>query len=80
MDRPIGRGNVQVSFLDVFIMDPLYEVIILFSEINKSGKSYAKENKISHVAQDSKKESNTGTSVLHFRKDVCSLFCMSFSP
>jgi transposase-like protein len=58
--RPMGRGNVQIDFLEVFFKDHLDEDVVLVTDKSKSGKSYAKKNKISHVALDSKKESRSG--------------------
>ena len=58
--RPMGRGNVQIDFLEAFFKDHLDEDVVLVTDKSKSGKSYAKKNKISHVALDSKKESRTG--------------------
>jgi len=59
--RPMGRGNVQAAFLEAFFTDHLDEDIILVTDKSKSGKAYAKRNKISHVALDSKTESRYGT-------------------
>jgi transposase-like protein len=58
--RPMGRGNVQIDFLEAFFKDHLDEDVVLVTDKSKSGKSYAKKNKISHVALDSKKESRSG--------------------
>ncbi|MGB4405464.1 MAG: IS1595 family transposase [Sphaerochaeta sp.] len=52
--RPMGRGNVQLSFLKEFFKDRLDEDIVLVTDKSKSGTSYAKKNKISHVALDGK--------------------------
>ena len=61
MGRPMGRGNVKESYLDAFFQDRLDENIVLVTDKSKSGKSYAKKNKISHVALDSKTEARRGT-------------------
>jgi len=55
--RPMGRGNVQPSFLEDFFKDRLDEDIVLVTDKSKSGTSYAKKNRISHVALDGKTES-----------------------
>lgn len=55
--RPMGRGNVQLSFLEKFFKDRLDENIVLVTDKSKSGASYAKKNKISHVALKGKTES-----------------------
>lgn len=58
--RPMGKGNVQIDFLEAFFKDHLDEDVVLVTDKSKSGKSYAKKNKISHVALDSKKELRSG--------------------
>jgi len=60
MGRPMGRGNVRVSFLEAFFQDHLDENIVLVTDKSKSGKSYAKKNKISYEGLDSRKESIRG--------------------
>ncbi len=72
--RPMGRGNVKASYLEVFFKDHLDDDIILVTDKSKSGKSYAKTNKISHVALDSKKESRYGTYNLQTINNFHSLF------
>lgn len=59
--RPMGRGNVKESYLDAFFQDRLDGNIVLVTDKSKSGKAYAKRNKISHVALDSKTEARWGT-------------------
>jgi len=90
--RPMGRGNVQSSFLEAFFKDHLDENIVLVTDKSTSGKSYAKMNKISHVALDSKTEARTGTynlqtvnnfhsilgEVAHSRKSFATKYCEEY--
>lgn len=55
--RPMGRGNVQQTFLDQFFDQRLEEDVILVTDKSKSGRAYAKAKKIAHIALDSKTES-----------------------
>ena len=54
--RPMGRGNVKMTYLEDFFGDRLDQDIVLVTDKSKSGQAYAKKNKISHVALDSKDE------------------------
>lgn len=92
MGRPMGRGNVKTSYLDAFIKDHLDEDIVLVTDKSKSGKSYAKKNKISHVALDSKTEARRGIynlqtinnfhsilgEISHSRKSFATKYCEEY--
>ena len=91
MGRPMGRGNVQASFLEAFFQDHLDKEIVLVNEKSKSVKSYSKNNNISHIALDSKKESRSGAYNLqtinyfhsmlgdaHSRKSFATKYCEEY--
>ena len=92
MGRPMGRGNVKTSYLDAFFKDHLDEDIVLVTDKSKSGKSYAKKNKISHVALDSKTEARRGIynlqtinnfhsilgEISHSRKSFATKYCEEY--